>query len=589
MPKSLTLRLLPLALLAASGVLMAQGAAPLPRGSEHGMPGTSTPAGETLSADLFYRLLLGDVAMQRGEPGVAARAYLDAAREANDARLARRATEIAIVSRQRTLAQDAAKLWSTLDPAAERPRQILAALAAGTPERDLPGAGASEELRGRLERLLAEAAVNGQGVGDIFLQLNRLFAQQSDKRGVYILIRDLGQPYPKSAEAHFAIALAAYNVGPADAALAGIARSEAEKVLELRPDWERAALLYSEVLAKSSPDAAIAYLQKFTLAQPTAKAAAGGLAQLYVEARRFVEARAVMQRLWDREPESRDLEFGVAAVALQMKDYPEAERLLLDLKQAGYGETGAMDYYLAQLAEENKRYADALARYQAITEGERAWAAKLRVGNMYGKLKRLDEAAKWYGALSPTSSEERVQLVQAQAQAFRDGGNEAQAYAVLNGALTEQPDSTDLLYDVAMVAERLDRIDEAEQRLKRLVELKPNDAQALNALGYTLVDRTPRTTEGYALIEKAHQLAPRDPFILDSLGWALFRMGRLDEAEGFLKRALEQRPDAEIAAHLGEVLWQKGDRASALALWQAQLEANPDNAVLNETMRRLSR
>ncbi|HVO90903.1 MAG TPA: tetratricopeptide repeat protein, partial [Casimicrobiaceae bacterium] len=133
------------------------------------------------------------------------------------------------------------------------------------------------------------------------------------------------------------------------------------------------------------------------------------------------------------------------------------------------------------------------------------------------------------------------------------------------------------------------KIDETEKQLRRLLELKPNDPQALNALGYTLVDRTDRTEEGFGLIEQAHKLAPRDPFILDSLGWAMFRMGRLDEAETFLKRALSERPDAEIAAHLGEVLWKKGDRASARAVWQAQLDSNPDNAVLQETMRRLNR
>ena len=161
---------------------------------------------------------------------------------------------------------------------------------------------------------------------------------------------------------------------------------------------------------------------------------------------------------------------------------------------------------------------------------------------------------------------------------LRDAGDDTGAYACSRRALADHPDTPDLIYDLAMVAEKLDKIDEAESRLKRLVELKPDDAQALNALGYTLVDRTPRIDEGHALIERAHKLAPRDPFILDSMGWALYRMGRLDEAERYLKQALDGRPDAEIAAHLGEVLWRKGERDKARALWKAQLESNPDNA-----------
>ena len=136
------------------------------------------------------------------------------------------------------------------------------------------------------------------------------------------------------------------------------------------------------------------------------------------------------------------------------------------------------------------------------------------------------------------------------------------------------------MYDAAMVAERLDRIDEAEKRLAQVVALKPDDAAALNALGYTLVDRTTRTQEGYDLIERAHRIAPNDPFILDSMGWALFKLGRLGEAETYLRRALAERPDAEIAAHLGEVLWAKGDREMVRSIWQPQLDSNPDNAVL---------
>ena len=268
-----------------------------------------------------------------------------------------------------------------------------------------------------------------------------------------------------------------------------------------------------------------------------------------------------------------------------MKDYAEAERLFVDLKAAKYGEPGAMDLYLAQIAEEQKRYGEAIERYRGVPEGERAWLAKLRIAAMLGKQGKIDEARRWLNELPAVTIDERVQVRQAEAQLLRDSGDIAGAYAVLSKALAEFPESPDLNYDAALLAEKLDRVDEAESRLRKLVALKPDDAQSLNALGYTLVDRTSRTDEGFALIERAHKLAPNDPFIMDSMGWALFRLGRLDEAESYLKRALAERPDAEIAAHLGEVLWAKGDRDSARAIWKAQLEANPDNAVLKETVK----
>ena len=183
----------------------------------------------------------------------------------------------------------------------------------------------------------------------------------------------------------------------------------------------------------------------------------------------------------------------------------------------------------------------------------------------------------------------RIQVRQAEASLLREAGDLAGAYAVLEQGLAEFPDAPDLLYDVAMLAEKLDRLDVAEARLRRLIELKPDDPQALNALGYTLVDRTARIEEGRALIEKALKLSPDDPFILDSMGWAMFKLGRYDDAVVYLGRAYAGRPDAEIAAHLGEVLWVKGERDRAKEIWAAQLKDAPDHPVLLETMRRLSR
>ena len=550
-------------------------------------PLAAKPAEPSLTADLFYRLLLGDVALQRGDLHVAARAYLDAARSTSDPRLAGRATEIAIAARERALVHDAAELWSQLDASAERPKRVLAALAADNNTGAIPDTVANDELRARIERVLADAALSGPGVGDVFLQLNRLFSQQSDRRGVLSLVRDVAKPYPKTPEAHYAVALAAFGVTD-DAASAKEAREEVDRALALRPAWERAAILKAEILARGSPAEGLQWLETFLASHPDAKSATGALAQLYVEQGRFADARALMQKLWDREPSSHDLEFGVASIALQMKDYAEAERLLRDLKSAGYGEPGAIDLYLAQIAEETHQYDQAIEHYRAVTEGDRAWLAKLRIGALYGKQGRVAEARQWLAGLDAVTLEQKVQVKQAEAQMLRDAGDNDAAYRVLAEGLVQHPDAPDLIYDLAMVAEKLDKIDEAESRLKRLVELKPDDAQALNALGYTLVDRTARTDEGLEFIQRAHRISPKDPFILDSLGWAFYRKGQLDEAERYLRQALDGRRDAEIAAHLGEVLWRKGEHDQAKALWKAQLDSTPDNAVLKETVKRFA-
>ncbi len=544
---------------------------------------------EGLSPDVFYRLILGDVALQRGETSLAARAYFEAAREAREPRLASRATEIALAARMRGLAQESAKLWSALDPSAERPKQVLTALAAGGTGQGTQDFGTDNDLKLRLEKLLADAALTQRGAGEIFLQLNRFFGDQQDRRQTFELVRELAKPYPNNAEAHFAVALAAFSGGIAEGSPDNTAMVEIDRALVLKPDWERAALLKTELLSRRKGDEALTYLQAFVAANPEARNAVGALAQLYVEQKRYGEARALYQKQWDNDRTAREFEFGVAVISMQMKDWETAEALLSDLKRANYGENGVVELFYAQVADESGRYQDAIERYKAVPEGEKSWLAKLRIAAMLAKQGKVVEARKYLADLPAVSIEQRVQVRQAESQLLRDTNDNAAAYAVLTLAIKEHPESTDLLYDAAMVAEKLDRIDEAEARLRRLVELRPEDPQALNALGYTLVDRTPRAAEGFVLIEKANKLAPNDSFILDSMGWALFRLGRFTEAETYLRRAMKERPDPEIAAHLGEVLWAKGEYAEAKELWQMQLQSNPDHPVLLETMRRLAR
>jgi tetratricopeptide (TPR) repeat protein len=527
----------------------------------------------------MYRILVGDIALQRGEPALAARAYYEAARDAQDATLARRATEVALFARQRGLAMEAAQLWQKLDPSSDRARQMVTML--GQP-------GMSGDLRGDLERVLADAAANGKTLGEAFLQINRALSGQTDKTATYRLITDLAKPYPGVAEAHFAVALAGYNTGLTDLEILAASMREIDRALELKPDWERAVLVKADLLAKSSPESAIRYLTAFLAEAPASRAAGGALAQLYVEQKRYADARAVFQRLLDADPADRELQYAVAAISVQLKDYPTAERLFQELKGAGFGEPGVVAFYLAEIAEETHRYDDALARYGEVTDGDRAWPAKLRAAAVMGKQGKVKEARQYLAALDPEDREQEIQVKQAEAQLLEDAHDYQGAYQVLNTALAGEPDSAELLYDVAMVAEKLNRLDEVESRLKRVIELKPGNAQALNALGYTLVDRTQRTAEGLQLIEKAHALAPEDPFILDSMGWAHFRMGNFEESEKFLRRALAERPDPEIAAHLGEVLWAKGERGRAQEVWQSQLKETPDNPVLLNTVRRLA-
>jgi len=557
---------------------------PVPDGGRQAPAGAATAEqGAGLTAEIMYRLLVGDVALQRGETALAARAYFEVARDTGDARLARRATEIALAARQRSLAAEAARLWAELDPAAERPKQVIAGLAGGT-----DGRGSGADLKAELERALAEAAA-GSHLGEAFVQLNRMLANEPDKAATFRLVRSLAQPYPTLAEAHFAIALAAYNTGLDDAATAATAIAAANQALVLKPGWEPAVLLKSEILGKQSTERAAEYLVDFLKSEPESKVGLSALAQVRIQQKRYADALAILDGLWQKDQGNREYQFGMAMLSVQMKDWKKAEALFEELQRADYGDDGIVEFYLAQIAEETGRYELALERFRAVPDGERGWVAKLRAATVLGKLGRVAEARQYLADLPAVTVQQRVQVRQIEGQILRDAGDNAAAYAVLTQALEAHPDDPDLLYDVAMAAEKLGRLDVAEAKLLRLIELKPTNAQALNALGYTLVDRTTRLAEGLALIERALALSPDDPFILDSMGWAQFRMGKLDEAEKSLRRAMDERPDPEIAAHLGEVLWAKGERDRARDVWQSQLKSAPDNAVLLETVRRLTR
>ena len=304
-----------------------------------------------------------------------------------------------------------------------------------------------------------------------------------------------------------------------------------DRALALKPDWDRAVLLKAELTAKRSGAEAVRYLEAEIRKSPDSRPLRGALAQFLTEQKRYGEARELYRKLLESDRAQRELQFGIAVLSVQMKDWAAAEAELGELKRAGFGDAGQVEFYLAQVSEERGRLDEAIARYKEVPEGERGWLAKLRIAAVMGKQGKRTEARRWLADLPAVTIEQRVQVRQTEAQLYRDANDNATALGIIEQGLKEHVDAHDLLYDRAMVLEKLDRISDAEATLRRLVELKPDDAQSLNALGYTLVDRTSKLDEGFKLIERAHKLAPADPFILDSMGWALFRLGRLDEAE----------------------------------------------------------
>ncbi len=524
-----------------------------------------------LSQPILFKLLLAEIALQRGQNNVAVQSYLEVTRETKDPRIAQRATTIAYQTRFLGVALETAGIWLAADPESVQARQVLAAL--------LVNQARLADARPHLEKSLAADKDN---IGHNFLQLNTLLARHPDKAAVLQLTQNLAKPYPTLPEAHYSIAQAAWDAGQSELAL-----NEIRAALGLRPEWEQAALFQGQLLQRTSNADALAYYQGYLQSHPHAMDVRLNYARLLVTDKKYPDARNEFQALLKEFPNNPDVTMAVGLLSLQLNDYDAAETQLLHALDTNYKDPDAVRFYLGQTNEERKRFDEALRWYGSINSGEQYVPARSRYASILAKQGKLADARK-YLQDAARNAQERVQLTQAEAQLLRDANEYRTAYDVLGQALEKNPNSPELLYDHAMAAEKIDRIDVLESNLRKVIEIKPDYAHAYNALGYTLADRNTRLQEAYTLIEQALKLAPDDPFIMDSMGWVLYRMSQNDASITFLKRAFDLRPDAEIAAHLGEVLWAAGQRDEARKIWNNALKANPANEVLLATVKKFS-
>lgn len=524
-----------------------------------------------LTREFLYKFLLAEIAGQRGNVRLASRAYLELAQSTRDPRVARRATEIAMYGRFGDIAAEAASVWLEIEPDSQQARQTLIAT--------LVGNNKISDAKPLLQKLLAADKARA---GSLFLQLHPLLSRYPDKAAALKLIQELAQPYPALAEAHLAVAQSAFGMENFD-----LAESELAEALRIKPDLEPAALLKAQSLQRTSLAKAAEYLKSFVALNPKARDARLLYARLLAADRHPKEARQEFQLLEKELPGNSEVVVMIGLLSMQMQDFAAAEAKLKRALELNYRDPDSLRFYLGQLAEERKQFDEALDYYSKVQSGEQAVPAATRYAMILGKQNRVDEARKYLQSLDVQNDQQKTMLIQAEAQVLREASQYQEAFDVVNGALDAQPDNQDLLYDVAMAAEKLNRIDVLERNLKRLIELKPDHAQAYNALGYTLADRNLRLEEAQGYIEKALTLSPNDAFILDSMGWVHYRQGRLDEGLDFLRRAYAQRQDPEIAAHLGEVMWMKGQKGEAEQLLRTALQDHPTNEELKGVVAKL--
>ena len=521
------------------------------------------PPKQELDAQTLYSLLLAEIALQRGAPSLAARAYQDLLKNTNDYRVAERAVQVALSAQNYEESLAAARRWLELEPNSIPAHQTVAGI--------LVSRGKLEEAKPHLKKILA---AEGTNIGQGFLLLHKLLGRHPNKAEALAVVQELSRDYPNLPETHVAQARAALAADNKALALQQI-----DVALSMRPDWEDAALFKVQILMQVDTGKAQEYFVAYLREQPRARDMRLAYARFLVQEKQYTPARDEFKRLLTDFPEQAEVPLAIGLLSMQLRDLEAAEIYFRKTLELGVRDDDSVRLYLGQLNEELKRWDEARQWYESI-DGPQAFNAQLRIAGMLARQGKLAEARALLQGMDVSTNQQRTQVVSAESTLLREAKQYQEAFNVLSRALEKLPNHPDLLYDYAMAAEKIDRIDILESSLKKLIQVKPDNAHAYNALGYTLADRTTRLDEARQYLDKAIQLAPNDAFILDSLGWLQYRMKEYANAVTTLRHALSVRADPEIAAHLGEVLWVSGDKQEAKKIWDSALKDNPDHEAL---------
>lgn len=547
----------------------------------------AAPDNSVLSAELFYQLLLGELSLRASEPGAAFSLYLDAARKTDDPHLYQRAVEIALQSRSGDAALQAARAWKiNLPQSREANRYVLQILL---------GLNRLEEVNGplRAEIALAPPAERNAAI----LSLARFFGRVSDKKAAADLVEGALavqlQMIDTAAAAWATVGRLRLNAGDVAAAL------EAARRATVADADAEAPMLLALALVESASSEAEALVRTYLGRHPQSMGVKLGLARAFLNSQRYPDALVLLEAITRDRPDFAEAWLILGMLQAESKQpeaaYPSLERYVALTPDEAVAHEGAETQRglvqalatLARLAGQKGDNAAAQAWLERIDNPAVILDVQARRADELARKGDIAQARALIQSVPANTPQEMRSRLVAEMQLLREHKRYREALEPLEQALALFPDDVDLLYDQAMLKERLDQFEASERVLRRVMLLKPDYHQAYNALGYAMADRGVRLHEARRLILKALEFAPDDPLIQDSMGWVEYRLGNLQEARSILDKAYKSRADAEIAAHLGEVLWKLDLKEQALMRWREGLQAQPDNDTLRETLQRL--
>ena len=547
--------------------------APAPMEAVVSAPAPKPVVTTSVKPEEMYQVLVAEVAMQRGQYDVAIKNYLDLGRSTRDVRMAERAARVAVYAHDNEHALEAAKLWVELDSSNLEARQVLTALFIRN--------GQLEEAQRQLEEVLAMSSTDAENG---FMLIAGLLGRQQDKQAALQVMERLIAARPDDPAALLAFSHLAVRTGALD-----LAEDAIKRVVQLQPGRVEPLVQQARILTMRGKAAeALGLMEVAVKDHPKEMDLRTAYARLLVDAKQFEKALAQFKIVNKQTPNQPDILFALGMVAVQLERVDEGERYLIQLNRANKGYVAESAYYLGRLAEEYHKDPDAAIKwYSKVDRGENALEAQVRIAALMAQKGEVNMARAHLRTITPRGPAQALRLFLVEGQILRDAGRNQEAMEVFNAGLEELPDNSDLLYSRAMVAEKLNQLDLMEDDLKRILAREPDNADALNALGYTLADRTRRYDDALGYIQRAMELRPDSHYVLDSMGWLQYRLGNYQEAVSYLRRALEASPDSEIAAHLTEVLWVMGDKQAARTVWKQALDASPGDKFLLEVMDKL--
>ncbi len=521
-------------------------------------------AATAIDPDVMFMILTAEIAGQRERYDVALEGYMEAAKRVNDPRFAERAAVIAMYMKDSPKTQEAVSLWLKQDAKNLTARKIAALSALR-----------ADDKATAVEHLSALLNADEAGFETTLLELGGVLQKEGKIDIIYDTLTSLSLKYPNKTVIYFVQSLLALQVKNG-----AVAEQQIQKALKIKPDWDKAIILQAQIAMLSGDmNKAKASIKNAIARYPNNIKLKKLFGQLLIKAESYKEAIEVYQQLVASDPKDLESEFTLGLIYLQLDQNEKAEEIFNNLLEQADWKNQA-SFYLGKVEEKRGATDKALAWFDKVTEGDFAFDASLEAVSLLAKEKRFEEANTRLTGLSNQFPKQKIRILLIQAEMYSQQKQYAKAFDLLTAALVEQPEQSELLYTRALIAEHLNKQDLVEKDLKQILAKEPENVEALNALGYSLLDYPDRYVEAEGYLQKAIKLRPDEAVIMDSYGWLLFKQGKHQAALDYLQRAYAKQQENEIAAHIAEVLWTLGRKDEAKKIFDKAIKNAPEDEYL---------